>query len=76
MTQFVDNEFSENLRGINGAVLFFERTPYFEIRANVFTRNMNIKVATQLTSLSDFVSKATGLRGVTSLGNYEQLESA
>ena len=68
MTQIIDNNFNGNLRGKNGAVLYFERTPYFLIEANHFTSNFVLAVVEKLPSLTEFVDKATGFRGVTGIG--------
>ena len=75
MNHFVNNAFSENLRGSNGAIIYLERTPYFEISGNTFTYNGNLYVSGIVTSLDGFVNSASGLRGITSLGNFASLSS-
>ena len=76
VTSIEGNEFIGNLRGIDGAIIYLERTPYFDLSGNIFNSSLNIYVAGLVTSLSDFVEKATGLKGVTSLGALSSLESA
>ena len=71
ITHIIDNDFTRNFRGTNGAIIYLERTPYFDIRNNRFTSNSILYLVGQLTSLNDFVSRATGLTGVTSIGNFE-----
>ena len=75
VTSIEGNEFIGNLRGIDGAIIYLERTPYFDLSGNIFNSSLNIYVAGLVTSLSDFVEKATGLKGVTSLGAFSNLES-
>ena len=51
----IDNDFSGNFRGTNGAIIYLERTPYFDIRDNRFISNSILYLVGQLTSLDDFV---------------------
>ena len=67
------NEFSENLRFSSAGVVYLERSPYIYLTHNRFHSNSNLEVARLAASLSEFVEKALGLRGVTGLGNYDQI---
>ena len=55
LTLIADNDFTENLRFVNGAVVYLERSPYFQLSGNSFTNNSNLEVARLATSLSEFV---------------------
>ena len=70
VTHIIDNHFSGNFRGTNTALVYLERTPYFEIRSNRFLSNSILYLVGQLTSLDDFVERMTGLAGVSSLGDF------
>ena len=74
-THIIDNEFTENMRGVNAAIIYLERTPFFELTGNTFTNNVNLYLTGQVSSLSDFVTKATGLSGVYSLGKFDYLHN-
>ena len=76
MIYIVDNEFTGNLRGINGAIVYLERTPYFELSRNTFHSSLTIYVARLVSSLSDFVSRVSGLKGVTAVGEFGKLSES
>ena len=60
---------------MNGAIIYLERTPYFDISGNNFNYNQYLYVA-GLTSLTDFVEDASGLQGVLELGGFEFLDDS
>ena len=42
---------------------------------NHFMFNENVDVSGKVSSLADFVERASGFRGITSLGNYDSLNA-
>ena len=75
IVEISNNSFTENLRGESASILGCERTLFFLIRDNTFSRNGDTAVMGLTSELAEFVERYTGFKGVTSLSDAFRIEN-